>query len=385
MTDTALATRLSILYAAVFLSFGIYTPLFPVWLDARGFSASEIGVLMAIPMLLRILALTPVTHAADRSGRGLALLALCWAVSAVLTIALTGFHGFAWMLLGMAVWCILWNPIVPLADAYVLNMVRARPGLDFGRIRTWGSISFIIISLIGGQLLGIWGAGAIIWMIAALLAVPLLLMPILPRPDQVHHAPRAQKGQWRSLVRDRALMLTLTGAALIQSSHAVLYTFGSTHWAQQGIAGFHIGLLWSLGVVAEIILFWLAKPWLARWGAQPFLLIAGVGALVRWLLMAADQSFAALLPLQILHGLTFGAAYLGLASYVTQRVPSELAASVQGVSAMIAAAAMALATLAGGLLWDAVSVGAYAAMAGLGVIGTGLIWFAKTKFRTGLK
>jgi MFS transporter, PPP family, 3-phenylpropionic acid transporter len=381
MKKATVHIRLSLLYASVFISFGVFAPFFPVWLASRDFSAEQIGSLMAVPNLLRMALLAPLMHWADRYRRLAPLIALAAFMSAGLLAALAGITSWGLMLAGMALWAFFWNPVLPLTEAFALSQVQ-RAGLDFGRVRLWGSLAFMLSSSMAGVLIGWSGAHAILWIIAAMLLLPGLLWPWLTTLEKQHNAlslatssttmSDAQQQGYKPL-RDRPLLLVLASVALIQSSHAVYYVFSAEHWLANGLASGWIGALWSLGVVAEVILFWLARRWIIRLGALPFIALGALGASVRWLIMSLDPTLLGLIPLQILHALSFGAPYLGLMAFIATRVPGSAGAHVQGLSAALQAGVMAATTAGAGVLWDAFGVGAYAPMATLSLLAIGVI------------
>src|SRR3546814_12922637 len=113
------------------------------------------------------------------------------------------------------------------------------------------------------------------------------------------------------MVADRRFLAFVAAAGSAQASHGVFYGFGTIAWRRIGFDDTVIGMLWTLGVVAEIVLFWTAGR-LGRFGSPPFLLaLAGIGVILRWPLTAIADTVAAAALLQVLHAPTFGAAHPG--------------------------------------------------------------------------
>ena len=140
-------------------------------------------------------------------------------------------------------------------------------------------------------------------------------------------------------------------------------------WRADGLDGTVIGMLWGLGVAAEIVLFAFSGRLPTSLRPTTLLAIGGLGAMIRWTAMALDPSTALLPALQILHAASFGAAHLGMMGFLARAVPRELAATAQGVSATWSGIVSALATLASGFVYAASGSLAYLVMAAMALIG----------------
>ena len=186
---------------------------------------------------------------------------------------------------------------------------------------------------------------------------------------------------WRDVkeaLGHRGLLLIMLAGGIIQASHAVYYAFSAIHWQAQGIDGRWFGILWGVGVVAEVVLFAYAGRALARVGAVTMIGIGAAGGILRWGLMAIDPSFGVLLGLQLLHGLTFGATHLGTVHAIQERVGADRAASAQALhSALSSGVLMGLTMLLAGSLYGAFQGVSYLGMMVLSVVGLVLtLWVA---------
>ncbi len=359
--------RLSFFYAAYFTMIGISLPFLPVWLQARGLGASEIGYVIAAGLLVKMAIAPWIAAAVDRSGRrrralrGLAVAAL----AAFLLLPLG--DGF-WALLGIyALFSVAWSTIMPLGENITLLSARAHR-LQYGRVRLWGSLAFIGASVAAGQALEARGADLVY---AAILgAVGLSALAAWPMPEPATGPGRDGHRPLRGLLADPAFLLMCLAAALIQSSHGVYYTFGTLHWQSVGHGEGLIGALWAEGVIAEILLFAVGSRIVARSGALPLLLAGGLAAGVRWTTLGLTDALPALLVVQALHALTYGAAHLGAMTYIARRVAADRSATAQSLyAASVMGVGMSLSTFAAGHLYAAAGGGAYLAMAGLGAAG----------------
>jgi PPP family 3-phenylpropionic acid transporter len=366
--------KLSFFFGALFVVYGIQLPYFPVWLDHRGLTPAEIGLVSSAPLFLRVFIGPAAAFLADRSGdhRRAVLMASLAAFAAV--AALTHSVGLPAILLLTAVFLAGVQTGGPIGEAIALAGVRDW-GVDYGRMRLWGSLSFILATAAGGAFLGQLGATSVIWMLLAStfgLVAAAWLLPV-PSPDRMQEGTSRRPLTFSEVARvagSGAFLLFLISAGMIQASHAVFYGFGVLHWQTQGIAGSTISLLWSTSIIAEIALFAFAGRFLATVGPLGLILAGGAAAVVRWTAMALNPPVALLLPLQVLHALTFGATHLGAMQYIQRAIPHEQAGTAQ---ALLAAATggigMGAAMLLAGILYGPYGSLSYLAMAAIAGVG----------------
>ncbi|WP_341990309.1 MFS transporter [Azorhizobium sp. AG788] len=363
--NRSLRVALGSAYGALFFALGIYMPFFPLWLTGQGLDPQEIGVALAVPLVTRLVATPLLGLLSDRLGRPKALLTALAAATLIL-ISLLAFARTPqaiFLVLGLS--AMVWNPSFQLLDAYATRQARAKR-VDYGQSRLWGSTSFILANLAGGVVIAWTGEGIVVAMMlaghAAFLATCVAL-PELPRPmrDGTSHLalPRARA----------ALVVGILAAAMIQASHATLYAFGSMNWRAQGLSLTVIGMLWATGVLAEIVLFRFGTRVLRRLDPAALLAIGGGAAVLRFCLLSLDPPLLWLVPLQLLHGATFGATYLGLVELVARAVPEHRAATMQSLAGWTVSLAMAGASALSGVLFAAYGSDTFLGSAGLGGAG----------------
>ena len=361
------AFRLSLLYGAFFAYTGLSMPFLPAWLAAKGLDAREIGIVLAAPMVVRIVAVPLSTRLADRVA-GLRPALIAAAVASVAGFALVGLAAqFVPILATYTLAAVALAPVLPLADAYALRGLRDR-GRSYGPVRLWGSVTFIMANLGGGVLLVRFGAVNVIWAVTAALvlnaAAASALAPLAP--ETAEPAPRRTKV---SLWRSPAFAAVVLGASLIQASHAVIYGFGTLQWSARGIGGTTIGMLWALGVVAEIVLFALSSRVVGAVGATGMIVLGGAGGALRWAVMAFDPPTVALPLLQALHGLSFGATHLGAMHVLAGAAPAGRGATTQGDFVAVQGIVFAAVMSGSGVLVEAYGSLAYGAMAAVAAAG----------------
>jgi PPP family 3-phenylpropionic acid transporter len=363
------ALRLGLFYAAYFCFGGIQLPFFPLWLESRGLDARTIGMVIAVPTLVRIFVTPIITHQADRRRAVKATLVI-GSVVATLAMTAVGFAEGAVAILAVYILAaVAFSPMLSLTDAYALGGLTAR-GRAYGPVRLWGSAAFIAGNVGAGFLLEWLAPGHLIWLIVGALAVTALasfaLVPV-EVPGKAAEASPAHSPT--ALLRNPAFLAVLLASSMIQSSHALYYGFSTMDWRAAGIDGPVIGLLWGLGVLAEIVLFAFSARLPQSLQPTALLAIGGAGAILRWTAMAFDPPVALLPALQILHAASFGAAHLGMMGFMARAVPRELAATAQGFVATWSGVVNASATFVSGYVYAASGGRAYLVMAAMALIG----------------
>ena len=377
MNNSALgfAYRLSLNYGAIFAILGIYLPFMPIWLSYRGMGPAEIGIITSAPLFIRVLAAPSIAIWSDRQGDHRATIILgSWCASAC-AVALFFAHGFWPIFLLVIVFQVSTQSVLPLLETKALAGAR-RHDLDYGRMRLWGSVAFIAANLLGGVVISHYGSASVIAMVTVAIASTALAAHILPREPQdlrgEEVAPNRRAGLtglWQ-LLRQPWFIVTMLAAGLIQGSHAVYYAFSAIHWRSLGIGDGWIGILWALGVAAEIALFAVSRRALQRLGAIGMILIGGGAGVVRWVAMALDPAFWLLFPLQTLHALTFGATYLGALNLIQTEVDASQSGTAQSIHAALSAGIiMGGMTLMAGFAYAELSETSFFIMAGAATSG----------------
>jgi PPP family 3-phenylpropionic acid transporter len=291
------ALRLALFYGATFGLIGAHLPFFTVWLKAIGIDPWWIGVIAAVPALTRFTVLPVITGNAEKLySLRTALIATALATAIGFAVIGTQSLPLAVLLVYVAT-CCAWTPMMPLTDAYALRGVR-RFGLNYGPLRLWGSAAFVTGALACGLLVDAIAAVHLIWVIASI-AVLGVLVGLGLQPLGGGRTATAVPQGGDALLGDPGFLAVIATSALVQGSHAAYYTFASIAWQQAGFGGMTIAGLWSLGVMAEIVLF-AVSPRLR----SPFWLmvvIAALSAALRWIVTAQSPPIAVLAVVQLAH------------------------------------------------------------------------------------
>lgn len=371
--------RMALLYSAFFFFVGIQLPFFPLWLKSRGLDETSISLVLAVPLLARITTSGQISAFADRTGERANVLIFLFVASALLVALFPVTTGFATILAVALALSVVSNPLTPIMDSLTLSGVR-RFGADYGRIRLWGSVVFIIANLGGGAVLASYDIESVLWVMIASAFAGAALSPLLPRIGMRRSLqPGAPAGSLAMLARPRFLLVMLA-SGLLQASHAMLYGFGSIHWGSIGYSGTVIGLLWATGVLVEIILFHLASAVFRHVTPFSLIVIGAGGAIARWSLMPLEPPLAGFVVLQMLHGLSFGAVHLGTMHFLAEEIADERMGSAQGAAFMLGGIVMALAVLLSGPLYGTWGISAFLAMAAMSGLALVLLLAARHSY-----
>ncbi|HZK91937.1 MAG TPA: MFS transporter [Stellaceae bacterium] len=385
LAHSRISARLGAYYAAIFLIVGVKTPFWPVFLSGRGLGAHEIAFLFAAAIWVNVVATPAIGALADRLGRRRAVMIVLAGTAIAGYAGLWNAYGF-WALLALALTLVAatgQSAIMPLGDSITLAAVRDI-GIDYGRVRVWGSVTFILAAIASGVFLARPlgerpAANAVLALVLAasmVLLVACIAVPAAPRE-------KAAPARWAALgalAGNRRFWQFVAATAAIQASHQVYYGFGTLYWRSLGFSDAVIGVLWAEGVVAEILLFWQGRRLLARLGPLGLMMTGATAGIVRWGLMGLVPGLLPAFALQPLHALTFGATHLGAMNFLSRTVPPGAAASAQALySGASAGIGSGVVMLGAGALYSAYGGGAYLFMAALSAIGlAGVAFFAKS-------
>ena len=362
--------RYLLLFALVFLGWGVLSPFLPAVLALQGASAAEVGLLLGVGTALRLVVMPLAGAVADRLGapRQVLAVALLAAAASVLCYGLVA--GGAMLLLVGVAHALATAPVGPLPDALAVP-AAAGPGrrLEYGVVRGAGAAAFIAASTAAG--LAVAAAGSplvVLWLNAGFFALAAGAALLLPRPAVLHAPlPAATRGPVRALLRLPEFRRLVLVSGLIQGSHAFYTGFAVLGWQRAGIGPGSIGVLWSLSVAAEVVVFFLAGRWLlARLGAGGVCALAAAAGALRWAVMALDPGVALLGPAQLLHGLSFAAQHMAAMAVLARLAPDRLGATAQALLASLGTGLFsAVLLLASGALYERVGIGGFWAMAAL--------------------
>ncbi len=377
--------RLGLFYAVLYLSSGVATPYIGLWLHAGGLNGGEIGVILATPMLARLVAGAILAVWADGFRLRRTAILILAAISAAGHCALLLTSGFGPWLAAWFVASVGFQACTPLTDVITLRRA-ATEGFAYATPRGMGSAGYILANVVAGLLIPRFGPALVIWWLVATGMLIVIGSRLLVPPDPVTDDGARITGKSRlagtgALLKDPVFMLMLGSVAFVQAAHAFYYAFSTLLWRAQGIAPGWSGVLWGVGVGVEVVFLWFGEPLRRRLGPERLLILGAAGALVRWTAYAFSPPLWLLFPLQALHSLSFTATFIASLELTERLSPRRHASAAQSLNAGLSLGlASGLATLAAGPLYDHVGALGYLAMsasAGLGLVGA--IWLYRLR------
>ena len=381
-------TRLSAVQAAYGILGGAYLPFFSASLDSRGLTPSTIGFLLALATFLRILISPLAGLVADaRDDRRLVMLVFTLAAF-IAFMVLVFVQDTDDIFLAALLAIVLWSSTSPILESATLKAAE-RSGLSYGAVRVWLSIAFVGSNVVCGLLVSQLGFIVVAPWLAISCGLQLWGISALPVAERTTAAGtfgshfRSTFAEARELLVKPVFLLFLAVCSLIQGSHVVYYTYAGLIWREQGMNPAVIGLVWPVGVIAEILLFVFSARVVRR--IEPVTLM-GVGALAcaaRWTMAAFDPGALLLLVAQLLHGLTFAVPHLGAMYFILRATPPRLSATAQSLYSVAIGVISSAALLPAGRLYGAWGARIYLLMSIMAVLAMLLTLFLRARWSGG--
>jgi PPP family 3-phenylpropionic acid transporter len=360
--------RLAAIYFAYFAFIGAFSPYFALYLQSVGQAAWQIGLLLSLMQLMRTMAPFAWATLADRHGWRARLLQATLAAALAAYAGLFVATGFAGLFVVLAVFAFFSSATMPLVESITLTSLRDRIE-RYGGIRLWGSVGFIAAVLGAGWLLDQVAIANLLWMLVLPLVATLLFACFLR--DAPRREPMQREPIWPQAVRPEVVVV-LAANVLMNVAHGPFYAFYSIYLAEAGYSKAAIGVLWSLGVIAEIAVFLTAPRWMTRFAAHDILAASVALAVVRFALIGWGVASPALLVIaQLMHAATFGACHMASLALVNQWFTGGRQVRGQALYLSLSFGAGGfLGAAASGALWDAIGpVWTFTAASGVAALG----------------
>ena len=376
MSPQSLHARLGGYYFFYYATVGAFMPYWSPYLEARGFTATQIGIAYAFAGISRALMPFLWGWMGDHSGRRIHLVRVASSVSLALFLLIPFVDGVWAITLAMLAYNLFWQAL--LSQFETVSMVHlARSGGDYSRVRLWGSVGFVLAVLSLGPLLDLWGILPLPWLVAVLWVGMVVASFRVPETPLLPHDPQLPLARIGEVVRRPEVIALFVACLCSQMSFAPYYNFFTLFLERHGHARSLAGVLWAIAVVAEIVLFIYMSRLIARVGARNLLLAAMVTTVLRWLLtVALADSFAALVVIQMSHALTFGAYHACAMHYVFRLFPVQQQGRGQAIyNASAYGIGGSIGSVGAGAIWDHVRPEATFLVAALiALIGAWIVW-----------
>lgn len=298
------ARALASFYFAYFACIGVFATYFSLYLDKRGFSPAEIGILMSLLNVVRVVMPNVWAWLSDHTGAHLNIIRVTFSIAIFAFSALFFATGFWQLFVVIVVMCAFWSAAMPIFEATTMSYLEG-DAARYGRIRLWGSVGFIVAVSAAGWWLDFVPIDWLLWLVLALMLVTLACAFIVPeRITPPHEHDAVPIGD---VLRRPGVGLFFLACFLMIASQGASFVFYSIYMVEQGFSKATVGVLWSVGVVAEIIIFLFLPRIFARFSLYQLWLLSFGLTVVRFLIVAWMPSVLALQVFaQALHMFSFG-------------------------------------------------------------------------------
>ena len=367
--------RLASFYLAYYAVLGAFTPYWSLYLQSRGLTVAAISVLMSLWYATRILAPSIWTTLAAHSPRPIRWLRGGCLLAAVCFSAFLLRLDFIGLFAVMCAFCFAYNAVMPQFEAITMSHLDKRSDL-YGHIRVWGSIGFITVVALYGWLIERLGVALLPWLMLPLLA-GLLVSSYSNRyahqPEEIGH--ERQEG-FRARLKRPPVIAFFAAAFLAQISFGPYYTFFSIYLAEHGYSASTLGLFWSVGVLAEIAVFFLSSRIFLRWDAGKVMAVAMFSAALRWWITALwPDSVPVMVLAQLTHALNFGAFFASAMQLLVRFFPGRMNGHGQGVFYGLSGVGGVAGALIAGQLWRLGGNVAFLVSGGFALVGAVVAWY----------
>ena len=307
-------------YFVYFFILGVFLPYFNLYCYHLDFSGFQIGLLSSVRSVTLVLFAMMWGSLADHWRIRRPIYIGCAVVSTAIWAFYFCSSRFVPMLAVTFFYGIFFSPLISFLEAVTMAHLGEKKR-QYGRIRAWGSLSFIATVVIVGRLIDRTSLDVILIVIfggSIVLSLSAIGLPEAAAREKIS----LFSSQTRFLLSRRVLVFLIC-AVLMLVSHGAYYGFFSIHLERLGFSGTFIGFAWALASMAEILVMIKSEDIFKRFALENVLLFSFLAAVVRWGLLSFVTSAAAILLTQVLHALTYGTFHMASILYMDQLAPEE--------------------------------------------------------------
>lgn len=370
--------RASLYHSTVFAATGAGSAYLSIWMSGKGLSSSEIGIINATPVLIMLAVNMVIGRLADKASDWKVTIVVLSLIAGVVPIGLFFVNEFWGLLLVFSLYTVPSGALVPIIDAATLRMTQRR-GTDFGFVRAWGTVGYMVTSALTGVIVGWLGANAFVptFLALALLRAALAFpLPQFRAPAPLDAPVRVAGAVKLSSLMQAWFLLPCVAFALIQSTHFFLGAMGSLVWKIDGVSEVWIGPLIAVSAAGEAAMMFFWRRVGTYMSARTMLIVGGLFAAGRWLAMAFNPPLVVLFGLQALHAVTLPFSYFGIMHFIANWAPEEIAAEAQSFSSAMTQGFAVLTLVLFGWLIGFLGGQAYFVAAAMALAGAGAAWWS---------
>lgn len=311
-----LFVKLSALYFTYFALLGVMAPYLSLYLENEGYSLLEIGQLLSILMITKMVAPLIWGGLADRYNKSVILVRIGSLMTLICYVGFFWAHDFWTIALVIILFSFFWNAVLPQIEVLTLYNLSEKRN-QYSRIRLWGSVGFICSVVFCGWLFEVFKVSFFPYVLLVLISSIFLVSLFSFEEVRVKPSVKNNGVQFKTQLNRPAVILFFLICFLLQVSHGSYYTYFSIYLSSLEYSKSQIGWLWALGVVAEVMVFVVMHRWLKHSSIANIMLLSLMLTFIRWIMTAyfADSIFLITL-MQCLHAFSFGAMHVASIQFV---------------------------------------------------------------------
>ena len=331
---------------------GTFIPYWPLYLVDLGYTAAQIGWIMAILPVAKIVSPGIWGWLADENKQTLGLVRLATFLSLCSFIPLL-FHILNEYVMACSIFVFgfFWSATLPLFEVITLEQLSQNTS-RYSRIRLWGSVGFILaVGAAGGLFRWVLAISDLPWVLAFFIAGQFIAgMMVRHRISAWHGKP---EGLIIKTLFNKKVLGFMVGGLLVQVAHGPYYSFFSYYLQQNNYSDLVIGALWALGVGAEIFLFWFMPIMFSVLNTDIMLSIGMALGILRWGVIAFGvENISLIIIAQLFHAASFGLVHIASIQFMHAHFQGADRAKGQAVYAAVCyGMGGAIGSLLAGELW----------------------------------
>ena len=271
---------------------------------------------------------------------------------------------------------LVYYTVAPFIES-LASLFLKEEGIDYGKARTWGSVSFTLVGIAAGGIIGYVGSVALYYILIILLVLYVVFMflpqPKLVRTLTVNKSDNNNTGKLYSWVlKDKNAILLILVIFLYQLSHTAYNNYNALYLESMNIsAKWMSGLILNISVIAEILFFIFSKKIIGKIKPTQLLVFCGIGAIIRWLMLAIFHTIYVFVVMQTFHAITFAVGHIAFILILNNRFNTEKIIDMQILyTAICYQLSMTIGLYIMGAIWDINSSLVFYVSAGIALVGT---------------
>lgn len=373
--------RTTAFYFTYYMGPGAAVMFLPIWLSEKGITTEQIGIINAVPVFAILAFNLIIGRVADRAKDWRQVIVIGALIAGIVPVGLLFVNEFWGILLFWTLSSLPGGAVGPVLEAATMRMTR-RNGSDFGTIRAWGTVGYMLFNGLTGFLVVWFGSGVFVPLfvgLALLRAGAALQLPAFRAPPgqpTVAASTGNSAARLGEIITRPWFVLPLLGFAIVYGTHIILNAFGSLIWKEQGISEEVIGPLIALGSAAEATMMFAWKRFGGRISARKLILVSALVSVARWTGMALSPPVWVLVFLQLGQSVTFALGYLGCVHFIANWTSEDIAAETQSLFVVTQQVMAVCGLVAFGWLTGIFGAQAYFFAAGAALVGAFFIWLS---------